>query len=291
MRRTVQPRVLANKTQPRFVLSQWASHEWTLCLLIPKLASTGALPRTHEKPLHILSPNSPIVAGALRELEAITSMLAGGAADWDRLEPLAIASWRYLDVVSCLLSANNHAHVETFRKPLVFLLEGVCRHAQEKRLAALAGKALSLLSHVQTPTPAGTEAELSRQFVSLVAAFGHNPTFLNGAYEYIKRAGVQGFIRDEEANALGESLISRLASPSGDVRRLLLYILALFSRAREGEETTVIIRTAATVEEIPLTISNQRNIAMYVRKLGMDYRQIPKDSWAYQIVPHYCFGM
>lgn len=290
MRRTVQPRVLANKTQLRFALSQWASHERTLCLLVPKLASTGALQTADEKSLDILNPNSPIVAGALRELEAITSMLAGDAAGWDRLEPLAIASWRYLDVVSCLLPANNHAHVEAFRKPLVFLLEGVCRHAQEHRLAALAGKALSLLSHVKTPKQAETEAELSRQLVSLVAAFGHNPTFLNGAYEYIKRAGVQGFIRDEEANALGESLIPRLASPSGDVRRLLLCILALFSRASEGE-AAAIVRTAAAVEEIPLTISNQRNIAMYVRKLGMDYRQIPKDSWAYRIVPHYCFGM
>ena len=282
--------MLANKMQLRFILSQWASHERALCLLVPKLASAGALQpwRGHEKSLDILNPNSPIVAGALRELEAITSMLDGDAADWGRLEPLAITTWRYLDVLSSLLPANNHSCVETFHKPLVSLLEGICRHAQEKRLATLAGKALSLVSRVKAPEQT---VELPGQLVSLVVAFGHNFTFLNGAHEYIKRAGVQGLIRDEEASALGESLISRLASPSGDVRRLSLYILALLSRAREGEEASGIARTAAAVEEIPLTISNQRNIAMYVRKLGMDYRQIPKDSWGYRIVPHYCFGM
>jgi hypothetical protein len=273
------------------MISQWSSHERTLCLLIPKLAFTDALQlaKENEKSFDIINPKSSITAGALQALEALTSRLASDTVEWDQLEPLVVLGWRYLDVLSSLLPTNDHTHVMIFHELLISLLGSISNHVKEQRLAALAGKALILVSHVKTPRQTQSTGLSSGQLVALIIAFGQNPTFLKGALEHIKRVGVQMF-SEEETSSLSDSLILRLTSPSGDVRRLSLYTLELLSKAREAGESDI-IRTAAMVEEIPLAISNQRNIAMYVRKLGMDYRQLAKNSWGYRIVPYYCFGM
>lgn len=271
--------------------SQWTTQEWSLCLIIPKLAAAGALqlPKENEKSADIINPKSAISAGALKAFQTLTSSLEQDTIEWGQVEPIAVIAWRYLDVLSSLLSANDYAHIDTFSEQLISLLTSVSRHSTETHFAGLAGKALSLISHVKPGKKDQSAGVSSLQITNLIEAFGQNSTFLNGVLDYMKCTGVE-MLGKEEMTRLSDSLIPRLTSPSGDVRRVSLYILELLSKATTGKSSDL-IRTACMVEEIPLAISNQRNIAMYVRKLGMDYHQVQKDSWEYRIVPYYCFGV
>ena len=271
--------------------SQWTSHEQSLCLIIPKLASAGALqlPKENEKSADIISPKSAISSGALKTFQNLTTVFEQGAIEWDQVEPTTVIAWRYLDVLSALLPASNYSHMDTFYEQLVSLLVSVSRHTAEMRLAGLTGKTLALLSHVKPGKKSETAGITSAQLVDLFEAFGKNSTFLSGAHDYLKLVGVKMFSKDE-LTRLSDSLIQRLTSSSGDVRRISLYILDLLNKSITGKSSDL-IRTACMVEEIPLAISNQRNLAMYARKLGMDYHLVGKDSWEYRIVPYYCFGL
>jgi U3 small nucleolar RNA-associated protein 20 len=267
--------------------SQWSSHERSLCLLVPKLASVGAMQFSTEggKFPDLIGPQSPISSGALQAFTSFNLTLCGGSIEWDQAEQLAITSWRYLDVLSTQLSASDGAHVEPVYGQLVSLLKAASRHPQQLRLAPLCGKALDLIGHFQ---PATSEGISSTDLSELIVAFGQNSTFLKGALQYVKLVGANIFNEPDIARA-SDSLISRLLSPNGDVRRLSLYVLELLSKAKT-QRTSDIIKAATMVEEIPLNISNQRNVAMYVRKLGIDYQHVTADSLEYRIVPYYCFG-
>lgn len=272
----------------RFMTSQWPSHERLLLLLIPKLVSAGALrlPKESDKSTEMLGPNSNITRAAGQSFSALTDALSPTTSpQWARIEPLAIQAWRYMDVLPSVLPAGDHTPLETFRRPLVALLMAVSENTRELRLASVAGKALALIGQIEASEPDRISSGIP---CTLIVAFGQNPSFLAGAHEYIKRAGADMF-NDAERQALSESLISTLVSSTSDVRRYSLYILDLLSKANVGT-TSDTIRIATTVEEIPLLASNQRNLAMYVRKLGMDYPHHPKDSWEHRIVPYYCFG-
>jgi U3 small nucleolar RNA-associated protein 20 len=272
----------------RFMTSQWSSHERLLLLLIPKLVSAGALrpPKESDKPAEMLGPKSHITRAAVQSFSALTDVLSSTTSpQWARIEPLAIQAWRYMDVLPPVLPAGDHASLETFRKPLVALLMAVSENTRELRLASVAGKALALISQIDLSKSDRISSGIP---CTLVVAFGQNPSFLAGAHEYIKRAGADIF-NDAEIQELSESLISTLLSSTGNVRRYSLCILDLLSKANVGTPSDT-IRTATAVEEIPLLASNQRNLAMYVRKLGMDYPHHPKNSWERRIVPYYCFG-
>jgi U3 small nucleolar RNA-associated protein 20 len=267
--------------------SQWSSYERSLCLLVPKLASVGAIQYCTEggKFPDLIGPQSPISSGASQAFTSFTSTLCEDSLEWDQAEQLAITSWRYLDVLSTQLSASDGANVGLVYGQLVSLLKASSRHPQQLRLAPLCGKALYLIGHFKPATPEGiSSADLSE----LIVAFGQNSTFLKGALQYVKLVGADIF-NEQDISRVSDSLISRLLSPNGDVRRLSLYVLELLSKTRT-QRTSDIIKAATMVEEIPLNISNQRNVAMYVRKLGIDYQHVSADSWEYRIVPHYCFG-
>jgi U3 small nucleolar RNA-associated protein 20 len=271
----------------RFMSSQWSSHERTLCLIVPKLASIGVPQFSAEggKSLDLVGPQSPISVGASQAFTSLTFALGRDQMEWDQTEQLAIMGWRYIDVLSAQLPASDSAHVETVYTQLVSLLRVASRHLHEPRLAPLCGKALYLIGNFK---PANLDGISSTQLSQLIIAFGHNSTFLNGALQYIKLVRADIF-NDQDAVLVSDSLISRLISPSGDVRRLSLYILELFPKSRT-QRTSNIIKAATMVEEVPLNITNQRNVAMYVRKLGIDYQHAEVESWEYRIVPHYCFG-
>ena len=280
----------------RFMMSQWTSHEQSLCLIIPKLASAGALrpPKESDKSAELLGLSSPITRAAEQTFAALTNVLGGTSPQWDLIEPLAVETWRYLDVLPSLPPASDRAPLETFRKPLVSLLTAVSQNTQELRLASISGKTLTLISRIKASK---SDRISSGMLCTLIVAFGQNPTFLTGAHEYIKCAGADMF-GDAERTKIPDSLISLLISSVSDVRRYSLCILDLLSKAKaetpseiiKAETPSEIIRAAIRVEETPLVISNQRNLAMYVRKLGVDYARHSKDSWEYRIIPYYCFG-
>lgn len=269
------------------MMSRWTSHERSLCLIIPKLASAGAFrpPKESNNSSELLGPSSPITRAAEQSFTALTNVLSQTLPQWDSIDQLAAQIWRYLDVLPSLLPASDRTPLEAFRKPLVSLLMAISRNTHELRLAPVSGKALALIGQIK----ASNSNKLSSGVLcTLIVAFEKNPSFLAGAHEYVKRVGASMF-DDAERTKLSDSLISTLISSIGDVRRYSLYILDLLSKVK-AETPSDIIRAAMMAEEIPLVISNQRNLAMYVRKLGIDYAHHSKDSWEHRIVPYYCFG-
>ncbi|KAA8909474.1 armadillo-type protein [Sphaerosporella brunnea] len=272
----------------RFMSSQWSHHERSLCFVVPKLASAGTIQFSTEggKFPDIVGPKSLISSGALQAFTSFTSTLGGAPMEWDEAEQLAIASWQYLDILATQLSVSDGAHVEPVYASLISLLKAASRHSEEHRLAPICGKSLHLISHYK---PGRSEGISSVDLSQLILAFGNNSTFLNGVLQYLKLVGA-GIFDEHDLARVSDSLILRLLSPSGDVRRLSLYVLDFLSKA-SAQQTSGIIKAAAMVEEIPLNLSNQRNVAMYVRKIGIDYQHVESSSWEYRIAPHYCFGL
>ena len=175
---------------------------------------------------------------------------------------------------------------------MVTIITSIATGVENRKLAPIAGKALSFLSQLDKVKKERTTKLPSSTLRTLIERFHSNTAFLAGVLAYIKTAGIELFSIDEQKQ-ISDSLRSNLASPSHETRRASISILEIFSKYwnAKSDDASETLRTMGLIEDTPFLISNQRNLAMYVRKLGMEYAHIPRDSPERQLVPWYCFGL
>lgn len=262
------------------MLTSWDRYEKQLCVLIPKLHAKGAFEQHKDKTtIDLLRPNSPIFSAAIKAFEKLKAASNGS----DRQSETAEA-WAYLNVFSCLPSQAGSEASKIMERSLENLLDDISSHSEQQRLAPLAGKALGILATV------GKSVVSSSQLITLTAAFARNPVFLRGVCNYIKKCKPE--LSEEQREALSDSYVDNLASSRHEVRRASMSLLEILLSPPDAKfpEPSDTLRTITLLEDTPFIIPNQRNLSMYVRKLGSEYGRLSPKSLERRMVPIYMFG-
>lgn len=273
----------------RFIVSQWSSHEDALCLLIPKLSTAGSLTPSKEQETStaadLLSSKSPLLLATTTAIQAVHTALESPV-DHGTITPLIFHAWKYLDVLLSL-RFTAASYPKDFIERLEWLLQKILSTTEITGFASLVGKALSLYSRGKDSQKKTLVEQLYKSFPKL----GDNAVFLQGTAEFIMLPSFKDMVHEGSVGEMVEKLITNLASPSHEVRALSLRCLeVLYAYKSSGNQVSEIINTAKIIEDTPLVVNNARNIAMYVRRLGIEYVSICKESWERRIVPYYCFG-
>ncbi|KAL7274098.1 U3 snoRNP protein [Rhizina undulata] len=272
----------------RFIISQWLAHEDSLCLLIPKLSANDCLNPVKDSEsaaADLLGPKSPITPSAIKSIQAFRDAVVKKD---EGLNPIAIRTWRYLDVLVSLPISGDSKSFEKLLAELTLLLPLIFTAERNYKFDAIAGKALSLCAKADVKPVNLSCGPLSGVFSELAS----NPVFLKGVLEYITSPKVALF-EEVLLKSVLEKLLSNLTSPSHDVRSLSLACLEILymKKNKDGNQISEVINLAKIIEETPLTIQNARTIAMYVRKLGAEHAHVKDDPWQKNVVAYYCFGL
>lgn len=272
----------------RFIVVQWVNYEDALCLLIPKLATTGSLTPPKEQEVSaaadLLGPKSPLTLGVKKAIQDInTALESPGDIDSSTL----ITAWQYMGV--CLSLPFTRASISAdIMECLGLLLQKILSMPDTSAFAPLAGKALSLYSRGKGPQT----KTLSKSLCKSLPTLGGNAVFLQGAVDFILLSDFKAVIGEAWIDTAVERLITNLASNSHDIRRLSLRCLEILHAHKNPEnQLSACINTAQVIENTPLTMANARNVAMYVRRLASEYAAVPEGAWERRVVPYYCFGL
>lgn len=274
----------------RFTVAQWAIHEDGICLLIPKLAAAGSLTPHKEQEASaaadLLGPKSPLNRGAKKAIQDILAALESSVGI-DSSSPQLITAWKYLNVLSSIPITGTSISTDIIEH-LGRLLQKIFGLPNAPALAPLTGKALSLYSRGKGSLIKTLPELLCKSLPTL----GENAVFLQGTVDFILLPEFKAAIGEAWIETAAEKLITNLASSSHEIRRLSLRCLELFHAYRNPEhQLSACINTAQIIEDTPLTIVNARNVAMYVRRLGIEYAVVPEGVWERRVVPYYCFGL
>lgn len=274
----------------RFIVAQWAKHEDALCLLIPKIAAAGSLTPPKEQEASaaadLLGPKSPLTLGTKRAIQDFCTALESSTGI-NSSSPQLVTAWQYLNVLASL-PFTGASFPDDIVERLGWLLQKVFSLLNTSTLAPLAGKALSLYSRGK-----GSQIKtLSELLCKSLPTLGGNAVFLQGTVDFILLPEFKAVAGEAWIDTAAEKLITNLASSSHEIRQLSLRCLELLHAHRNPEnQLSACINTAQIVESTPLTIVNARNVAMYVRRLGIEYATVPEGTWERRIVPYYCFGL
>jgi U3 small nucleolar RNA-associated protein 20 len=192
--------------------------------------------------------------------------------------------WKYLDVLLSL----PHTIPADLIESLGLLLQKILPMERSVTLTPLIGKALSIYSRGKGTKTKSLVENTCKAFPKL----GDNMTFLQGVVDFALVSTFKEFIDEEYIKEMVTKLITNLLLPSHEVRTSSLRCLEiLYAYKNPTSQVSEIINTAKLIEDTPLAINNARTISMYIRRLGIEYPSVPKDSWARRIVPYYCFGL
>ncbi|KAF4123929.1 U3 small nucleolar RNA-associated protein 20 [Geosmithia morbida] len=84
------------------------------------------------------------------------------------------------------------------------------------------------------------------------------------------------------------SLVENLCSPSHEIR---LSSLKLLKRMNHLGELANLVDNMIEIEQLPLSLSHVRTIAMLLRNLGQKYSSLDESTWLHRGVPSFLFGM
>lgn len=232
-----------------------------------------------------LGSKSPIAEHASKALHSLTETLKDDMVDTGALRAKVGNVWRYLEVILALCGNGVPPSMHVLGNELGSALQDTLTTTADILMAPLAGNALRFMA--QIPDKSSLKA-LKDNFYATFPALRANATFLKGALEYFKLVGVRLF-NETEQEQLANVLVDNLKSSDHSTRQLSLSCLELFSAAK-SQVVSGIVMTAKTIEDIPLTVDNQRNIAMYIRQLATEYARFRKDTWESCVASYYCFG-
>ena len=119
--------------------------------------------------------------------------------------------------------------------------------------------------------------------------YGHSLTFWHNMHALLEREHENIDLEGSHMENLKRAMILCLASPSHDMRLVVLNILKILRQ--QTEELRNIVTTAINVEHTPLNLEHQRSVAMYVGQLAKLYPAVCSDEWIGEAIPAYCFGL
>lgn len=258
----------------RFLLAQWSDHEAQLCIAIPRFTTAGflgntrvTLPTTWQQnivnninDLYESPPNAELVYhcnGLLGLLEATQI---------DHEIESAIFSVLETGVENVLRSphSNQPSPLDVF----------------------MAGKAF------ETLVVKGKKHKAELWPIVCVASRSFKPfhIFWQAVLTFIRSVGPSVNLNNPSMETLVQALMTCLASPNHQMRLTALQILEELDN-RNGRKGSEILQLAISIASTTPSVEAIRTISMHLRNFVKAYGQVDPDSWVFQAVPHFCFGL
>ncbi|KAF2420756.1 hypothetical protein EJ08DRAFT_738486 [Tothia fuscella] len=264
----------------KFIARFWEGTTHGLCVLLPRLASGGQLPKGSLKLpsawtskiaedfgyLIDTTPDNieinPAYVHYLNGLLEMTRIIAPGAA-----MELEIKNQVYQALLRCL----QQNEVES-RTPMDILV---------------VGNAFRFIASSSTEDEA---QELWPLVCSASPRHQCSPIFLQSILDMLQTSQVGIDIQSTEVETLVQSLLDALSSPSHELRLGALEILQILVQKRDNE-VSKILSSAISIERTEPTIDTARAMSMQIRGLAANYHSISSDPWLSRAIPKFCFGL
>lgn len=291
-------RSLFQKPFQKFMAAHWSedSNEDLLCVLLPRLVESGAIPRAGDKegcPL----PQSwqDQIVNKFEELGNTSFPEQGSHGknldDWrDRALPKYAALLRVLESTNVHPATSARIAELLLKKLKLALRPSTSLDTDETRFIVTQG----FLAYLKMGKASGTvDSSLSPLLQAAAPRFSSSAVFLDALLEYEnemakhkKDSGSESPRSEEDPFIL--ALSNNLASSS---RPLRLASLRMFEVLPFTPDEDSCLSTMILVEQLPLDHQSPRAIAVHLRRLAQSYARLAEKSWLRLAVPAYLFGM
>ncbi|KAK0631663.1 armadillo-type protein [Immersiella caudata] len=296
-------RSLFQKDFQRFIVAHWSepANEDMLCVLIPRMVETGALPGTGEKDACPLpqSWQDQIVSKFVR-LEDTPFPESGGFGKdpetWrDKCLPRYSARLRVLEMTVVHPSTNARIAEVLLKKLKLALRPSSSLPTDEANFIVSDGFRAYLR---MCAVPGSVDASLAPLLRAAAPRFCRSPAFLDALLTYEREMGGKVYgtpeigtgseSPQEVEDPLVKCLISNLSAPSHELRIASLRILEVLEATPDQQSALAIM---IQIEELALNLQNVRSIGVHLRKLGQAFTHLDEKSWLVQAIPAFLFGM
>ncbi|KAL8851022.1 MAG: hypothetical protein Q9221_004012 [Calogaya cf. arnoldii] len=253
----------------KFLRLYWQSQSERICSILPDMVEEN--------------PEAKITFPTASEENIINQFQTAEASG----EQLAIA-----DCYNCLAALPRLNVSTTTLNAIMQVLQSMIRSSlkfpaqvNHKTMFSL-GAGLKACAELES-TMDSTVPKLWRSLTPAAKYYKTLPLFLEGVLISLKN---ERMVSEALLNDLVHHVIENLHSSSHALRRLSLQIIATaYTKANGGEED--ILATALMIETMPLDLKSARTIAMYIRKLGSQFKDDHLHPWVQKAIPHFCFGV
>ncbi|RAL64662.1 hypothetical protein DID88_001695 [Monilinia fructigena] len=295
----------------RFIVTHWSDAENgdTLCVLLPKMVSSGVLPSRYGKDAFSLpqSWQDQIVSKFERlELQPFPEQVSPATYNrspttWhDRCLPKYNALLEILECTAVHPSTNARIAEILLRKLKLALRPSSSLAPEEAHF--IVGRGFSSFSRM---TKGAGEVDRALEPLLRAAAprYARLPNFLEALLGYkaslkLSPKPDDGKVNEEEDTSDSEaefdllvrSLVENLSSESSELRLLSLRLLEHIHDTDHGVSSEA-ISLMIMIEQTPLDLQSARSASMHIRKLASIYTSQMAISWMKYAIPAFCFGM
>ena len=121
-----------------------------------------------------------------------------------------------------------------------------------------------------------------------IQAYGSMPLYVQNMVTASTLMDIDG--SDPILNTVVGVLNGNLSSPSSDLRKASLELLAALVKRRLGAEADI-LKTSQIIEGLSPNFGSARTYSMHVRQLAVSYPEYSSDPWIAKAIPHFCFGL
>ncbi|KAI9739867.1 MAG: U3 snoRNP protein [Claussenomyces sp. TS43310] len=292
----------------RFIVSHWSDseNEDTLCILIPKLVSSGAiigsfggkdvfnLPQSWQD--HIVSKFERLEISPFPE-QAPPATYHDGPKVWhDRCLPKYDALLRVLECTSVHPSANARVAEILLRKLKLALRPSSTLAVDEAHFSV--GRGFHAYSRISN-TAEQIDASLEPLLLAAAPRYARLPNFLEAMLLYENNLVSSGSSKKklidieshrDDDDLLVSSLSENLSCDSHQLRLLSLRLLE-FTHSNSNDSISEVLGVMLLIENTPFDLHNARSTSMHIRKLASMYQHHASHPMLSKAVPSFCFGM
>ncbi|QSZ35764.1 hypothetical protein DSL72_006886 [Monilinia vaccinii-corymbosi] len=295
----------------RFIVTHWSDAENgdTLCVLLPKMVSSGVLPSQYGKDAFFLpqSWQGQIVSKFERlEQQPFPEQVSPATYNrspttWhDRCLPKYNALLEILECTAVHPSTNARIAEILLRKLKLALRPSSSLAPEEAHF--IVGRGFSSFSRM---TKGAGEVDRALEPLLRAAAprYARLPNFLEALLGYkaslkLSPKPDNGKTSEEEDKSdleaefdlLVRSLVENLSSESNELRLLSLRLLEHIHDTDHGVSSEA-ISLMIMIEQTPLDLQSARSASMHIRKLASIYTSQMAIPWMKYAIPSFCFGM
>ncbi|PQE11527.1 hypothetical protein CJF31_00011053 [Rutstroemia sp. NJR-2017a BVV2] len=297
----------------RFVVTHWSDAENgdTLCVLLPRMVSSGVLPSRYGKDGFSLPQSwQDQIVSKFERLEvqpfpeqASPAVYNRSPSTWhDRCLPKYNALLEILECTTVHPSTNARIAEILLRKLKLALRPSSCLAPEEAHF--IVGRGFS--AYCRMSKEAGeVDASLEPLLRAAAPRYARLPNFLEALLGYqaslkaspkykrqSKTKDLASDNDDQEAeyDLLVRSLVENLSSDSSELRLLSLRLLENINANDHGSNSEA-ISLMIMIEQTPLDLQSARSASMHIRKLASIYPNQTIIPWMKYAIPSFCFGM
>ncbi|KAI1204247.1 armadillo-type protein [Annulohypoxylon truncatum] len=295
-------RSLLLKPFQKFIVTHWSegSNEDMLCVLLPRMAESHALPSPTDADNFSLpqSWQDQIVTKFERlEVSPFPEQVTSGGYDKDpktwrgKCLPKYSALLRVLEAAAVRPSTNGPIAEILLRKLKLALKPSLSLASEEAHFIVSQG----FSSYLRICKITGQiDSSLEPLLKAATPRYRRLTGFLEAMIAYEDQLNPRRSPQSESSsNSEGDedpfmkSLVDNLSSSSHQHRSASLKLLSRLGAAPDELDS---LATMIQTEEMPLELQNARFISLHIRKLAANYPQLSKISWLRRAIPAFLFG-